>query len=51
MLNVFHAFKQNQESADWCYDNFLNFRALKGADSVRTQLVCIVCPSLETPLV
>lgn len=39
MLNVFHAFKQNQEASDWCYDNFLNYRSLKAADSVRTQLV------------
>ncbi len=39
LLNVYHAFKQNGEAADWCYDNFLNFRALKSADSVRVQLV------------
>lgn len=39
LLNVYHAFKQNQESTDWCYENFLNFRALKSADNVRSQLV------------
>ena len=39
LLNVYHAFKQNGEASDWCYDNFLNFRALKSADSVRVQLV------------
>jgi pre-mRNA-splicing factor ATP-dependent RNA helicase DHX15/PRP43 len=39
LLNVYHAYKQNQESADWCYDNFLNHRSLKAADSVRSQLV------------
>ncbi|KAK9817919.1 hypothetical protein WJX72_004309 [[Myrmecia] bisecta] len=38
LLNVYHAYKQNQESADWCYDNFLNHRSLKAADSVRGQL-------------
>lgn len=47
LLNVYHAFKQNGEAADWCYDNFLNFRALKSADSVRVQLVrpipCLCC--------
>ena len=39
LLNAYHAFKQNQEASDWCYDNFLNHRALKAADSVRSQLV------------
>ena len=39
LLNVYHAYKQNQESGDWCYDHFLNQRSLKAADSVRTQLV------------
>ena len=38
LLNVFHAFKQAGESSQWCYDNFLNFRALKSADAVRGQL-------------
>lgn len=39
LLNVYHAFKQNGEAHDWCYDHFLNMRALKAADSVRGQLV------------
>ncbi|KAK9814960.1 hypothetical protein WJX73_003260 [Symbiochloris irregularis] len=39
LLNVYHAYKQNKESTDWCYDNFLNHRALKSADSVRGQLL------------
>lgn len=39
LLNAYHAYKQQQESQDWCYDNFLNSRSLKAADSVRTQLV------------
>jgi len=38
MLNVYHAFKQNHEDPQWCYDNFINFRSLKSADNVRTQL-------------
>ncbi|CAF0755481.1 unnamed protein product [Didymodactylos carnosus] len=38
MLNVYHAFKQNHEDPNWCYENFVNFRSLKSADSVRTQL-------------
>ena len=39
LLNVYHAYKQNAEAQDWCYDHFLNSRALKAADSVRSQLV------------
>lgn len=42
MLNVYHAFKQNNEDPNWCYDNFLNFRSLKSANSVRTQLQSIM---------
>jgi len=41
MLNVYHAFKGPQAQADpkqWCYDHFLNFRALQQADNVRLQL-------------
>lgn len=39
LLNVYHAFKGQGEDPNWCYDHFLNQRALKAADSVRTQLV------------
>ena len=38
MLNVFHAWKQNDSNPQWCYDNYINFRALKQADDVRKQL-------------
>jgi len=38
MLNVYHAFKQNKEDPQWCYDNFVNYRSLKSADNVRQQL-------------
>ncbi|KAG1707486.1 Pre-mRNA-splicing factor ATP-dependent RNA helicase DHX15 [Nymphon striatum] len=38
LLNVYHAFKQNQEDPQWCYDNFINYRSLKSADNVRQQL-------------
>mmetsp|Transcript_18653 Transcript_18653/g.39204 ORF Transcript_18653/g.39204 Transcript_18653/m.39204 type:complete len:698 (-) Transcript_18653:307-2400(-) len=38
-LNVYHAFKQNEENAtNWCFENFLNHRALRSAESVRDQL-------------
>lgn len=42
LLNVYHAWKNNQESASWCYDNFLNSRSMKAADSVRSQLMRIM---------
>ncbi len=38
LLNVYHAFKQNSEDPQWCYDNFINYRSLKSGDNVRQQL-------------
>jgi len=38
MLNVFHAYKQNGADQGWCYDNFLQYRALNSANDVREQL-------------
>ncbi|KJE97776.1 pre-mRNA-splicing factor ATP-dependent RNA helicase, variant [Capsaspora owczarzaki ATCC 30864] len=39
LLNVFHAYKRaGYDDANWCYENFLNSRALKSANSVRSQL-------------
>ncbi|EXB55979.1 putative pre-mRNA-splicing factor ATP-dependent RNA helicase [Morus notabilis] len=42
LLNVYHAYKQNNEDPSWCYENFVNHRALKSADNVRQQLVRIM---------
>eukprot|EP00347_Sterkiella_histriomuscorum_P005269 403357241 len=42
MLNVFNAYKLKKENPDWCYDHFLNFRALKQANDVRDQLLQIM---------
>lgn len=39
---MYHACKQNSEDPQWCYDNFINVRALKSADNVRSQLVRIM---------
>lgn len=51
LLNVFHAYKGAQD-ADWCYKNYLNARALKSADNVRSQLKRIIdrlgLPSVST---
>ncbi|XP_039282259.1 putative pre-mRNA-splicing factor ATP-dependent RNA helicase PRP1 [Nilaparvata lugens] len=38
LLNVYHAFKQNSDDVQWCYDNFVNYRSLKSGDNVRQQL-------------
>lgn len=50
LLNVYHAYKQNGEDGDWCYQNFLNLRSLKSADNVRSQLGRI-CSRLGVQLV
>lgn len=42
LLNTFTSFKQNGMDSDWCWSNYLNFRALKQADSIREQLVRIM---------
>ncbi|XP_075646550.1 putative pre-mRNA-splicing factor ATP-dependent RNA helicase DEAH2 [Castanea sativa] len=42
LLNVYHAYKQNNEDPLWCYENFVNQRVLKAADNVRQQLVRIM---------
>lgn len=49
LLNVFHAWKQNQESPDWAWDNFVNQRSIKSADNVRSQLARI-CQRLNVKL-
>jgi pre-mRNA-splicing factor ATP-dependent RNA helicase DHX15/PRP43 len=41
LLKIFHAWKQNNESPDWSWDNFLNQRCMKMAGNVRGQLVRI----------
>lgn len=35
LLNVFNAFKLKQENPDWCWDHYVNFRALKAANDIR----------------
>lgn len=50
LLNVYHAFKQNGENASWCYENFVNHRALKSADNIRVQLARIM-KRFDLPLV
>lgn len=42
LLNVYHAFKQNNDDYSWCHQNFINYRTMKAADDVRTQLAKIM---------
>ncbi|CAN7129145.1 unnamed protein product [Brassica rapa subsp. narinosa] len=42
LLNVYHDYKQNNGDPNWCYQNFINHRAMKSADNVREQLVRIM---------
>ncbi|KAM0053933.1 putative RNA helicase [Helianthus debilis subsp. tardiflorus] len=42
LLNVYHAYKQNNDDQSWCYENFVNHRAMKSADNVRQQLARIM---------
>jgi len=50
MLNVYHAFKQQDSQPAWCREHFLSYRALQSADNVRAQLQRIM-ERLEIPLV
>lgn len=38
LLNAYHAYKESGENKEWCYDNFINYRSMQSADSVRSQL-------------
>jgi len=42
LLNVYHAYKQAGMDRGWCHENFINFRSLQSADSVREQLARIM---------
>jgi len=38
LLNVYHAYKRNNDSNQWCFDNFVSGRSIKSAENVRKQL-------------
>ncbi|POM82909.1 Helicase associated domain (HA2) family protein [Cryptosporidium meleagridis] len=40
-LNVYNSWKKQRYSVPWCFENFLQSRALKGAQDVRKQLINI----------
>lgn len=50
LLNAYHAYKNNNDDTSWCYENFINHRAMKSADNVREQLSRIM-RRFEIPLV
>jgi pre-mRNA-splicing factor ATP-dependent RNA helicase DHX15/PRP43 len=46
LLNVYLGYKQNEaDSANWCWNNYLNPRSIKSADNVRSQLSRIMVKS------
>ena len=55
MLNAYNAYRAqpDADAAQWCYNNFLQHRALKSADSVRAQLARLMArlgiPLVRTP--
>lgn len=42
LLNTFNAYVVKGMNADWCWENYLNQRALKQAENVRNQLLNMV---------
>ncbi|KAK9387702.1 P-loop containing nucleoside triphosphate hydrolase protein [Lipomyces mesembrius] len=42
LLTVYQAWKQNDYSASWCFENFIQARSMKRAQEVRQQLVSIM---------
>ncbi|CAM9242893.1 unnamed protein product, partial [Phaeothamnion confervicola] len=50
LLNAYHAYQQAGCSKDWCYENFINSRAMGSAESVREQLGRLM-KRLNLPLV
>lgn len=50
LLNAYFAYKSEKGDAKWCYDNFINYRAMKSADDVREQLIRIM-KRMNIPLI
>jgi pre-mRNA-splicing factor ATP-dependent RNA helicase DHX15/PRP43 len=42
LLNAYTMFINRQMSTDWCYHNYINFRAIKQANDIREQLIRIM---------
>lgn len=50
LLNAYYAYKQNGDSKEWCYDNYINYRSIQSAANVREQLSRILV-KLHVPIV
>ena len=42
LLNVYNSWKQNGYASPWCFENFIQFRAMRRAKDVRDQIVKIM---------
>ena len=42
LLSAFESFKYKNEDQNWCHDNFINYRHMKAASSIRMQLIQIM---------
>ncbi|ORY47047.1 P-loop containing nucleoside triphosphate hydrolase protein, partial [Rhizoclosmatium globosum] len=53
LLNAFYEYQQNGSDPQWCFRNYLNARAMKSAENVRTQLARMMTkhglPLVSTP--
>lgn len=50
LLNLYKAFKAAKGNKEWCYQNFINIRAMKSVVAIRQQL-CQICQVVGIPLV
>ncbi|XP_064641577.1 probable ATP-dependent RNA helicase DHX35 [Lineus longissimus] len=50
MLNVYNAFIKYKKNAQWCHENYLNFKGLTRATEIRQQLVTLM-KRADVPLV
>lgn len=50
LLNVYHEYLRQNKDSNWCYEHFVNSRALKQATSIREQLLRIMV-RFELPMV
>lgn len=38
-LNIYSEYQRNRQSSRWCYDNYINHKAMRQVDSIRSQLI------------
>ena len=42
LLTIYQAWKENNRSSNWCFENFIQARSLRKAEEVRKQLIAIL---------